>query len=151
MTHTATDDPHTLRHILTRTTALLLDFDGSACNVFAGIPATTVVSQLCVVLADGGHGDLPTELGKSDDPFEVLAHAASLGEGEARYVNAAFTAHELDATATAKATQLIAAGAERDPHASHHHRPPNGASPHARRIMSLAFPEHCRELDATDV
>ncbi|MGH3696056.1 MAG: HAD family hydrolase [Pseudonocardiaceae bacterium] len=104
MTRTAIDDPDTLRHILTRTTALFLDFDGPVCSVFAGIPATTVVSQLCVVLADGGHGDLPTELGKSDDPFEVLAYAASLGEAEARYVNAAFTAHELEAIVTAEPT-----------------------------------------------
>ncbi|MGH9208275.1 MAG: hypothetical protein ACRD1G_17265 [Acidimicrobiales bacterium] len=35
----------------------------------------------------------PIEIEKSDDPFEVLAYAASLGEDEARYVNAAFTAH----------------------------------------------------------
>lgn len=104
MTRAATDDPDTLRDILTRTTALLLDFDGPVCSVFAGIAATTVVSQLCVVLADGGHGDLPPDLEKSDDPFEVLAYAASLGETEARYVNAAFTAHELDAIATAEPT-----------------------------------------------
>jgi phosphoglycolate phosphatase len=104
VTHAALDDPDTLREILTRTSALLLDFDGPICSVFAGIPATTVVGQLCVVLADGGHGDLPTELCASDDPFEVLAYAASLGETEARYVNAAFTAHELEAIATAEPT-----------------------------------------------
>jgi HAD superfamily hydrolase (TIGR01549 family) len=57
-----------------------------------------------VVLADGGHTDLPDDLTKSDDPFEVLAYAASLGEDEARYVNAAFTAHELEAIATAEPT-----------------------------------------------
>jgi HAD superfamily hydrolase (TIGR01509 family) len=104
VTHAALDDPDTLREILTRTTALLLDFDGPVCSVFAGIPATTVVSQLCVVLADGGHSDLPAELWASDDPFEVLAYAASLGETEARYVHAAFTAHELEAIATAEPT-----------------------------------------------
>lgn len=100
----AVDDPDTLRGILARTTALLLDFDGPICNVFAGLPATAVVQQLCVVLRDGGHTDLPTELTKSDDPFEVLAYAASIGEDEARYVNAAFTAHELEAIATAEPT-----------------------------------------------
>jgi phosphoglycolate phosphatase len=98
------DDLDTLRHILAHTTALLLDFDGPICNVFAGLPASAVVQQLCVVLADGGHTDLPNELTKGDDPFEVLAYAASLGEDEARYVNAAFTAHELEAIATAEPT-----------------------------------------------
>jgi phosphoglycolate phosphatase-like HAD superfamily hydrolase len=101
---TGTTDPRTLRHILTRITALLLDFDGPVCSVFAGLPAATVVNQLCGVLADGGHTDLPVQLTKSDDPFEVLAYAASLGETEAHYVNAAFTAHELEAIATAEPT-----------------------------------------------
>jgi HAD superfamily hydrolase (TIGR01549 family) len=100
----ATGDPDTLHDILTRTTALLLDFDGPICNVFAGLSASAVVQQLCVVLLDGGHTDLPAELTKSDDPFEVLAYAASLGKDEARYVNAAFTAHELEAIATAEPT-----------------------------------------------
>jgi phosphoglycolate phosphatase len=101
---TGTTDPRTLRHILTRITALLLDFDGPVCSVFAGLPAATVVNQLCGVLVDGGHTDLPAQLTKSDDPFEVLAYAASLGETEAHYVNAAFTAHELEAIATAEPT-----------------------------------------------
>jgi phosphoglycolate phosphatase len=98
------DDATTLRHILTRTTALLLDFDGPICSVFAGLSAHTVVTQLCLVLADGGYGDPPTEIEKSDDPFEVLTYAANLGDDEARYVNAAFTAHELEAIATAQPT-----------------------------------------------
>ncbi|MGH3826674.1 MAG: HAD family hydrolase [Pseudonocardiaceae bacterium] len=104
MTPATTDDPDTLRRILTRTNALLLDFDGPVCSVFAGLPAHTVVTQLCTVLADGGYGDPPIEIEKSDDPFEVLTYAASLGEDEARYVNAAFTAHEVEAIATAEPT-----------------------------------------------
>ncbi|MGH3832259.1 MAG: HAD family hydrolase, partial [Pseudonocardiaceae bacterium] len=104
MTPTTTDDPETLRHILARTTALLLDFDGPVCSVFAGLPAHTVVTQLCTVLTDGGYGDPPIEIEKSDDPFKVLTYAASLGEDEARYVNAAFTAHEVEAITTAEPT-----------------------------------------------
>lgn|GEM_PF-1312735 len=104
MTPATTEDPTTLRHILARTTALLLDFDGPICSVFAGLAAHTVVTQLCLVLADGGHGDPPIEIEKSDDPFEVLAYAAGLGDDEARYVNAAFTAHEVEAIATAEPT-----------------------------------------------
>ena len=104
MTPAPLGDPTTLRHILSRTTALLLDFDGPICSVFAGLPAHTVVTQLCLVLADGGYGDPPIEIEKSDDPFEVLAYAASLGDAEARYVNAAFTAHEVEAITTAEPT-----------------------------------------------
>jgi phosphoglycolate phosphatase len=104
MTPATIDDPAIVRHILTRTTALLLDFDGPVCSVFAGLPAHTVVTQLCLVLADGGYGDPPIEIEKSDDPFQVLAYAASLGDDEARYVNAAFTAHEIEAITTAEPT-----------------------------------------------
>jgi beta-phosphoglucomutase-like phosphatase (HAD superfamily) len=67
-------------------------------------PAPIVVDQLCVVLADGGYGDPPPEIEKSSDPFDVLKYAATLGETEARYVNAAFTAHEVEAIATAEQT-----------------------------------------------
>jgi phosphoglycolate phosphatase len=98
------DDMEALRRILARAEALFLDFDGPICNVFAGIPASVVVDQLCVVLADGGYGDPPPEVEKSADPFDVLKYAATLGETEARYVNAAFTAHEVEAIATAEPT-----------------------------------------------
>ncbi|MGH3869449.1 MAG: HAD family hydrolase [Pseudonocardiaceae bacterium] len=101
---TPADDPGILRHILTRTAALLLDFDGPICSVFAGLAAHTVVTQLCLVLADGGYGDPPVEIEKSDDPFEVLTYAASLGVDEASYVHAAFTAHEVEAITTAEPT-----------------------------------------------
>ncbi len=100
MTPTTND----VRHILARTTALLLDFDGPVCSVFGGLSAQTVVTQLCLVLADGGYGDPPAEIEKSDDPFQVLTYAASLGNTEARYVNAAFTAHESEAITTAEPT-----------------------------------------------
>jgi HAD superfamily hydrolase (TIGR01509 family) len=98
------DDPETLRRILGQAEALFLDFDGPICDVFAGLPAQVVVDQLCVVLADGGYGDPPPEIAKSSDPFDVLKYAASLGEAEARYVNAALTAHEVEAVATAEPT-----------------------------------------------
>ncbi|MGH3773413.1 MAG: HAD family hydrolase [Pseudonocardiaceae bacterium] len=104
MTPTPTDNPGILRHILARTTALMLDFDGPICDVFAGLAAHAVVTQLCLVLADGGHGDPPIEIEKSDDPFQVLTYAANLGEDEAHYVHAAFTALEVEAITTAEPT-----------------------------------------------
>jgi HAD superfamily hydrolase (TIGR01549 family) len=99
------DDPATLHRVLEQAEALFLDFDGPVCDLFAGLPASTVVDQLCVVLADGGYGDPPPNIEKSLDPFDVLKYAATLGEAEAQFVNAAFTAHEVEAIATAEPTR----------------------------------------------
>ncbi|WP_410666971.1 HAD family hydrolase [Amycolatopsis sp. cmx-4-68] len=84
--------------------ALLLDFDGPVCSVFAGSPASMVADQLRGVLADGGHTDLPEAIATSTDPFDVFQYAATLGEDEARYVEAAFSAHEVEAIPTATPT-----------------------------------------------
>lgn len=97
MTTTAAD-------ILARSRALLLDFDGPICSVFAGLPAHVVADQLRGVLADGGHTDLPEPVATSEDPFDVFRYAATLGDDEARYVEAAFTAHEVEAIPTAAPT-----------------------------------------------
>lgn len=105
MTTPPVDDPETLRRILGQAEALFLDFDGPVCNLFAGLPASAVVDQLCVVLADGGYGDPPPEIEKSSDPFDVLKYSATLGQTEADYVNAAFAAHEVEAVSTARPTQ----------------------------------------------
>ncbi|MEU8631132.1 HAD-IA family hydrolase [Amycolatopsis sp. NPDC048633] len=87
--------------VLARARALLLDFDGPVCSVFSGIPASTVAGQLRDVLADGGHADLPESIATSADPFDVLQYAATLGQDEARYVEAAFAAHEVEAISSA--------------------------------------------------
>jgi phosphoglycolate phosphatase len=98
------DDPDALRRILANTDALLLDFDGPICSVFAGIPAPVVADQLRGVLAEGGFADLPEEIRTAEDPFDVLFYAAKLGHEEARYVEAAFCAHEVEAVQTAEPT-----------------------------------------------
>ncbi|UOZ08826.1 HAD family hydrolase [Amycolatopsis sp. WQ 127309] len=87
--------------VLARARALLLDFDGPVCSVFAGIPASTVASQLRDVLTDGGHADLPEAIATSADPFDVFRYAAMIGQDEARYVEAAFAAHEVEAISSA--------------------------------------------------
>ncbi|GAA3620891.1 HAD family hydrolase [Lentzea roselyniae] len=98
------DDPTAVHRILANASALLLDFDGPVCSVFAGLPAPVVADQLREVLADGGHGDLPPEVEKSADPFDVFSFAATIGDVEARYVEAALRAHEVEAVATAEPT-----------------------------------------------
>jgi phosphoglycolate phosphatase len=96
------DDPEMLRRLMGQAEALFLDFDGPICDLFAGLPAPLVVDQLCAVLADGGYGDPPLDVEKSNDPFDMLKYAAALGEVEARYVNAAFAAHEVEAASAAR-------------------------------------------------
>ena len=104
MNTSPTKDPDAVRQALTHAGALLLDFDGPVCSVFAGIPANVVADQLRAILAEGGHTDIPPAVAESDDPFDVFRHAATLGPDEARYVEAAFTAHEVEAIPTAEST-----------------------------------------------
>ncbi|ACU34876.1 HAD family hydrolase [Actinosynnema mirum] len=98
------DDLGVLRHVLTTTDALFLDFDGPICAVFSNFPAREVAAQLRGVLADGGHTGLPDLIAASEDPFEVLEHAATLGAEEIRYTEAALRAHEVEAVTAAKPT-----------------------------------------------
>jgi HAD superfamily hydrolase (TIGR01509 family) len=102
VTPTGHADPDTLRTILAGTRALLLDFDGPVCAVFSGVPAATVAGQLRTVLADCGPATLPEHVRRSADPFDVFRYAATLGTDEARYVEAAFRAHEVDAIRSAE-------------------------------------------------
>jgi len=97
------DDPKVLGSILANTGALLLDFDGPICNVFAGYPATAVADQLRHILTDSAH-QLPDHLHHTGDPFDLLRYATTLGDTPARHVEAAFTAHEVDAIHTATPT-----------------------------------------------
>ncbi|WP_216211804.1 HAD family hydrolase [Amycolatopsis aidingensis] len=101
---TTTGGYDAVRQRLDRARVLLLDFDGPICAVFSGVPAEVVADQLRAVLADGGYTDLPNHVTTATDPFDVLRHAATLGTDEARYVEAAFTAHEIDAITTAAPT-----------------------------------------------
>lgn len=95
----------TAAKLLDQARALLLDFDGPVCSVFAGIPAAVVADQLRTVLADGGRTDLPEPVATSSDPFDVLTYATSLSDEDGRHVEAAFTAHEVEAITTAAPTE----------------------------------------------
>jgi phosphoglycolate phosphatase len=104
MTDVPVDDPETLRRILANTEALLLDFDGPICSVFAGFPAAVVADQLRQILHESKYVNLPAKIAACEDPFEVLRYATTLGVEEAYYIEAAFRAHELDAIHTATPT-----------------------------------------------
>ncbi|MFS8104614.1 HAD family phosphatase [Lentzea alba] len=99
------DDPNVLTGLLSEAKALILDFDGPICSVFSGFPAPEVARQLREILAEGGHIELPPEVGETRDPFDVLKHSATIGFDEARYIEAALTAHEIEAVDTAQPTE----------------------------------------------
>ncbi|MEJ2853522.1 MULTISPECIES: HAD family hydrolase [unclassified Saccharothrix] len=111
--HVPVDDSEVLRNILATTDALLLDFDGPICAVFANLSAQNVANQLRGVLTDSGYVDLPRCVKETSDPFCVLNHAATLGAEEADSVEASLRALELeavsDATPTPEAKRLIQA------------------------------------------
>ncbi|MET9631323.1 HAD hydrolase-like protein [Lentzea sp. NPDC006480] len=98
------DEGRCVRSLLATSDALLLDFDGPICSVFAGYPASIVANQLRDVLLHGGHTELPTEVEKTDDPFELFKYAGMLGHDEAHYIEAALRAYEVEAIATAEPT-----------------------------------------------
>lgn len=56
------------------------------------------------MLADGGHAEIPNSIATTNDPFDVLRYADTLGKHEARYVENAFTAHEIEAITRASTT-----------------------------------------------
>lgn len=97
------DDAEAVRRILSTTEALLLDFDGPICSVFAGFPAPIVADQLRHILTQGGHA-IPDHVRESTDPFDVLFYAAKLGPDEARFLEATFRAHEVEAVQSAEPT-----------------------------------------------
>ncbi|TDP65444.1 HAD family hydrolase [Actinokineospora alba] len=99
------DEPANLGSYLKDVQALLLDFDGPICNVFAGLSAGVVAGQLRGVLADGGWHDLPEHVCESQDPFTVLMYAAQISARDAAYVESAFAAHEVEAVQFANPTR----------------------------------------------
>lgn len=101
---TAVDDWVAVRARLACADALLMDFDGPVCSVFAGFPASAVADQLRETLVQGGHGDFPDLIQNSRDPFDIFIHAAAIGDEEARYIEAAFAARECEAIRWAKPT-----------------------------------------------
>jgi HAD superfamily hydrolase (TIGR01509 family) len=98
MTADATD---VLSPLLHRANAILLDFDGPVCKVFADISATTVADDLRRVLAERGY---PTEPVRDLGPHELLTYAATLGPAEAKAIEDKLEQAELTAVATSSPT-----------------------------------------------
>jgi HAD superfamily hydrolase (TIGR01549 family) len=97
----------TIRHIsdtLATADVLLIDFDGPICSVFSEMPALIVAEQLRDILESNSLTLLPIEVQRTDDPFEVYKYAGRLGEEEARFIESALRAHEVEAIETASPT-----------------------------------------------
>jgi len=88
-----------LAALLQRTRAILFDFDGPICSVFAGQPAPTVARELREQLAEWG-ADVPTH----DDPLEVLRSSERFGEKVTRAADDFLTAAETSAVRSAAPT-----------------------------------------------
>ncbi|NYT93743.1 HAD family hydrolase [Salinispora sp. H7-4] len=59
--------------------AVLLDFDGPVCSIFAGYPAPQVAAELVNVLRRHGV-DVPPDLASEPDPLEVLRSTGAAGD-----------------------------------------------------------------------
>jgi HAD superfamily hydrolase (TIGR01549 family) len=85
----------TIDRILTSTRAVLFDFDGPLCHVFAGLPAARIARELAGLL----DGNVIT-----DDPLEVLSLATRSGPSMVKRVEDALIASEVAAIESAQAT-----------------------------------------------
>ncbi|MFG1880746.1 HAD family hydrolase [Micromonospora sp. NPDC049102] len=93
-----------LRHLLGEIGAVLLDFDGPVCSIFAGYPAPQVAAELVDVLRRRGV-DVPPDLASEPDPLEVLRRIGAAGDhGVTRAVEDALCEAERRAVETAAPT-----------------------------------------------
>ncbi|MFY1617852.1 HAD family hydrolase [Micromonospora sp. WMMD736] len=104
-----------LGRLLGEVGAVLLDFDGPVCSIFAGYPAPQVAAELVDVLRQSGV-DVPPDLASEPDPLEVLRRASATGDqGITRAVEDALCAAERRAVDAAEPTPyarevIVAAG-----------------------------------------
>jgi phosphoglycolate phosphatase len=92
--------------ILARCRYLLLDFDGPVCDIFAGLPATTVAERLRKLIT-GQSVQMPAEILGSPDPIEIFTYSATVTADLAAQVEAEMADQELVAVATAKPTPYV--------------------------------------------
>ncbi|MEV4714664.1 HAD family phosphatase [Micromonospora sp. NPDC049374] len=93
-----------LGQLLGEVDALLLDFDGPVCSIFAGYPASQVAAELVDVLRRHGV-DVPPELASEPDPLEVLRRTGAAGDqAVTQAVEDALCAAERRAVETAEPT-----------------------------------------------
>lgn len=93
-----------LAHLLGKVGAVLLDFDGPVCSIFAGYPAPQVAAELVDLLRQRGV-DVPPDLASEPDPLEVLRRTGAAGDQTVtRAVEDALCAAERRAVESAEPT-----------------------------------------------
>ncbi len=86
----------TLAEVLGATRAVLFDFDGPICDVFAGSPAPDVARHLAETLA-GYDAALGSKARGTDDPMEILRLSPQGGEPALRAIEEELTKAEVTA------------------------------------------------------
>jgi beta-phosphoglucomutase-like phosphatase (HAD superfamily) len=103
---TGTPSGEALGDILARTRYLLLDFDGPVCDIFAGLPATTVAERLRKLIT-GQDIKMPGQIARSPDPIEIFTYSATVTASLAARVEAEMADQELAAVPTARPTPYV--------------------------------------------
>ncbi|MGW4426018.1 HAD family hydrolase [Streptosporangium sp. NPDC004631] len=93
----------TLAEILRESRAILLDFDGPVCDVFAGLPAPVVAARLKQLLQDEGV-EVPPEAVALDDPLKVLRRTAVFAPDLVDKMETLFMGYEVEAVNCAEIT-----------------------------------------------
>jgi phosphoglycolate phosphatase len=97
---------HALDDILGRTRCILLDFDGPVCDIFAGLPATTVAERLRKLITGQGIA-IPADISRTPDPIEIFTWSATVSHALAAQVEAEMADQELAAIATSRPTPYV--------------------------------------------
>ena len=92
-----------LIEVISGTKALLLDFDGPVCSVFAGYAAGLVAEDLRTSLRREGV-TFPADIAATRDPLQILRWAGDTHPGITQLADDVLTAAEQRAVATAKPT-----------------------------------------------
>ncbi|WP_416903040.1 HAD family hydrolase [Micromonospora echinospora] len=93
-----------LGRLFDEVSAMLLDFDGPVCSIFANYPAPKVAAELVDVLRRHGV-DVPPDLASEPDPLEVLRRIGATGDQNAtRAVEDALCEAERQVVETAEPT-----------------------------------------------
>lgn len=85
----------TIAELLAETSAVLLDFDGPICGIFADGRNRRIADHLRAELPP--RHDLPPEVADTPDPLQVLRYAATLHEHDLTHIEQVLIADERDA------------------------------------------------------
>ncbi|MBM0278988.1 Imm21 family immunity protein [Micromonospora tarensis] len=92
-----------LADVVSRADVVLVDFDGPICRLFGGRSASRVAADLRQLVVSRGVA-LPDDLADQDDPLELLRAVAGFAPELLGVVEAALTAAEVAAAASAETT-----------------------------------------------